>query len=173
MKQDSYVAIIKEQTERMLWEVKNIIDCIPDTLWNKAYCDMPMWKYVYHMLHSLDLWFINPRSKNFNEPVIHEKDLNNLDILPTKNLKRTEIDDYYDDIKSKITHYLEGLCDEDLLSYPPNCEYTKFTLILAQFRHLHCHLGMLMGFIIGDVGKYPKILGLEGEFPLGEFDKYF
>ena len=173
MKQDSYVAIFSEQTERMLWEVKNIIDCIPDTLWDKTYCNMPMWKHVYHMLHSLDLWFINPRDRYFTEPAIHEKDLNNLDILPTKNLKRSEIDDYYDDIKSKITYYLDGLCDEDLLSYPPNCEYTKFTLILAQFRHLHCHLGMLMGFIIDDAGKWPKVLGLESKFPFGEYDKYF
>ena len=80
---------------------------------------------------------------------------------------------YSDVEKIEIFHYLKKLSDEDLLSYPPNCEYTKFTLILAQFRHLNCHLGMLVGLIIGDVGKYPKVLGLEGKFPLGAFDKFF
>ncbi len=23
-------------------------------------CDMPIWKHVYHMLHSIDQWYINP-----------------------------------------------------------------------------------------------------------------
>ena len=23
-------------------------------------CDMPIWKHVYHMLHSCDQWYINP-----------------------------------------------------------------------------------------------------------------
>lgn len=57
--------IIAEQTKRALWEIKNVIDCVPDSLWNKEYCDMPLWKHIYHTLHSLDLWFINPRDKNF------------------------------------------------------------------------------------------------------------
>ena len=173
MEQDRCVAIIKEQTERMLWELKNIIDCIPDTLWDKAYCDMPMWQHVYHTLHSLDLWFINPRDKDFIEPEIHEKELNNLNVPPIKDLKRQEIETYYDKIKLKISCYLAQLNDDDLLSCPANCEYAKFTLILAQFRHLHCHMGMLTGFIINDVGKWPRVLGLEGNFPSGAFDKYF
>jgi hypothetical protein len=173
MQQHSYITIIREQTERMLWEAKNIIDCIPCSLWDKTYCGMPMWQHVYHMLHSLDLWFINPRDKFFIEPAIHEKDLNNLNVPPIKTLTKSEIEAYYYEIKSKIDGYLTGLRDEDLLSYPPDCEYTKFTLILAQFRHLHCHMGMLMGFIINDVGKWPRVLGLEGKFPAGEFNKYF
>jgi hypothetical protein len=24
-------------------------------------CDLPVWKHVYHMLHSCDQWFINPK----------------------------------------------------------------------------------------------------------------
>lgn len=34
---------IADQTNRALWEVKNVIDCVPDDLWNKLYCDAPMW----------------------------------------------------------------------------------------------------------------------------------
>ena len=47
MKQDSYLDIIQDLTERALWEVKNIIDCVPDDLWDKCYCQMPMWKHIY------------------------------------------------------------------------------------------------------------------------------
>lgn len=58
MKQNTLIEIISDQTQRMLWEVNNVIDCVPNSLWNKEYCDMPLWKHIYHMLHSLDLWFI-------------------------------------------------------------------------------------------------------------------
>ena len=84
MDQRTLTAIIKEQTDRALWEVKNVIDCVPDDLWDKKYCDMPCWKHIYHMLHSLDLWYINPRDRKFREPSVHEKDLNNLDVVPAK-----------------------------------------------------------------------------------------
>ena len=75
MKQNTLVEIIEEQTGRALWEVRNLIDCVPDQLWNKEYCEMPCFKHIYHMLHSLDLWYINPRDKNFQEPDIHEANL--------------------------------------------------------------------------------------------------
>ena len=172
MDQYTMTAIIKEQTDRALWEVKNVIDCVPDDLWNKNYCDMPCWKHIYHMLHSLDFWYINPRDREFTEPPFHEKDLNNLDVVSAKNLTRKEINDYFSDVEKKIQTYLAGLNDEMLLEYPPDCEYCRFTLILAQFRHLHSHMGMIMGFIIDDKGLWPRVLGLEMPFPREEYDKY-
>lgn len=152
MKQNTLNEIIDDQTKRALWEVKNIIDCVPDCLWNKEYCDMPLWKHIYHTLHSLDLWFINPRDKNYLEPSIHSENLNNLDAVTSKTLSRNDIDNYFSQIRIKIDKYISNLTDEELLDFPENCEYTKFTLILAQFRHLHTHMGMIMGFIIDDTG---------------------
>lgn len=52
---------------------------------------MPCCKHIYHMLYSLDLWFINPRDKEYTEPNIHERDLNNLDVISSKHLSREEI----------------------------------------------------------------------------------
>ena len=153
MKQNTQNEIIADQTKRALWEVKNVIDCVPDSLWNKEYCDMTLWKHIYHMLHSLDLWFINPRDKNYCEPSIH-----------SENLKEIEI---------KIDEYVSNMTDEELLEFPDNCEYTKFTLILAQFRHLHTHMGMIMGFIIDDTGLWPNVLGLAYQIPQNEdYNKY-
>ncbi len=173
MEQSSFCSIIQEQTMRALWETDNVIACVPDSLWNKQYCEMPMWKHIYHMLHSLDLWFINPYDESFAEPVIHEKDLNNLDVQSEKKLSRIDIETYCGNVKTKITDYLLSLKDKELLLKPPGCEYSRVTLILAQFRHLHCHMGMIMGFIIDDTGKWPKVLGLKGEFPTGEYDRFF
>lgn len=65
------------------------------------------------------------------------------------------------------------MTDEQLLEFPPDCEYSRFTLILAQFRHLHTHMGMLMGFVIDDTGLWPRALGLEKPFPEGDYEKYF
>lgn len=172
MDQNTLTEIITGQTKRALWKVKNVIDCVPDELWDKEYCQMPCHKHIYHMLHSLDLWYINPRDKDFTEPDIHEKDLNNLDAVSEKKLSREEIDLYFLAIREKIQDYLSHLTDSELLSYPSNCEYTRFTLILAQFRHLHSHMGMLMGFIIDDTGLWPRVLGLENPFPEGEYTKY-
>lgn len=172
MEQIALLESIKDQTARALWEVKNVIDCVPDELWNKEYCEMPCWKHIYHMLHSLDLWFINPRDKNFTEPAIHEKDLNDLDVVSAKQLSRAEINGYFDATSKKITEYVSCLKEEELALNPPDCEYSRFTLILAQFRHLHTHMGMLMGFIIDDTGLWPRVLGLTRPFPEGEYSKY-
>lgn len=144
MKQDTCLDIIKDQTKRALWEVKNVMDCIPDGLWGKCYCGMPMWKHVYHMLHSLDVWFINPRDKDFTEPPFHVRNLNNLDIPSEKELTREELACYYTSVKVKVLRYLQGLHEGDLLQKPSDCEYARFTLILAQHRHLHSHMGMII-----------------------------
>lgn len=134
---------------------------------------MPCWKHIYHMLHSLDLWYINPRDRYFQEPAIHEKDLNNLDVESEKALLQPEIEAYFASIEKKLVEYISGLTDDKLLEYPPDCEYCRFTLILAQFRYLHSHMGMIMGFIIDDTGRWSKVLGLEALFPEGAYDKYF
>lgn len=173
MEQNKLNEIIEDQTKRALWEVKNVIDCVPDSLWNKEQCEMPLWKHIYHMLHSLDLWFINPRDKHYCEPSIHSENLNNLDIITDKTLSRNDIENYFKEIEIKITDYITKLNDEELLDYPENCEYTKFTLILAQYRHLHTHMGMIMGFIIDDTGLWPNVLGLTCPIPQNkDYDKY-
>ena len=172
MKQNTFVEIIEDQTRRALWEVKNVIDCVPDDLWNRLYCDMPCWKHIYHMLHSLDLWYINPRDTEFKEPSFHKKDLNNLDVITDGTLSREQINGYFHNIEKKIRGYISRLDDEKLSEYPAGCEYSRFTLILAQFRHLHTHMGMVMGFIIDDKNLWPRVLGLEMSFPEEGYSKY-
>lgn len=62
MRETSYHAVIAEMTVRALWELQNLLDCIPDALWDRCYGGAPLWQHVYHTLHELDLWFINPRT---------------------------------------------------------------------------------------------------------------
>lgn len=174
MSQETYLDSIKEQTRRALWEVENVIACIPDALWDRAYGAMPLSKHVYHMLHSLDLWLINPRDPLYKEPDFHERDLNNLDVVSAKRVSREQIVPYYAGMKQKIFSYLEQLTDDSLLDKPAGCEYTRLTLILAQHRHLHTHMGMIMGFLVADSGRWPLVLGLENPFPAeGRFGLFY
>lgn len=170
--QKSCVNIIKDQTQRAMWEVKNAIDCVPDDMWSAQYCEMPLYKHIYHMLHSLDQWFINPFC-GYKEPEIHIENLNNLDVKTDKFISRDEINQYFNGIRIKIENYINGLTDDDLLKYPENSEYTRFTLILAQHRHLHSHMGMIMGFIIQATGKWPAVLGLTHDIPTDDYNKFF
>lgn len=169
---NKYSEIIKDETNRALWEVRNVISCVGDDMWNELYCQMPLWKHIYHMLHSLDRWFINP--SYYVEPAIHEPELNNLDFISSKCLSVKEIDEYYLFIEKKIKDYLDNLTDDMLLAKPNNCEYDRFTLIMAQHRHLHSHMGMIMGFIIAKTDKWPYVLGLTRNIPTdNQFKKFF
>lgn len=170
MNESNYTEIIKDEANRALWEVENVISCIPNELWDKCYSDMPLWKHIYHMLHSLDQWYINPRV--YTQPSFHEKDLNNLDVQSEKRLSREDIVSYFNIVKAKIIAYNHSLTDDILLQNPKECEWTRFTLILAQHRHLHSHMGMLMGFIIKDTNMWSKTLGLECPIPDGHFGSF-
>lgn len=165
--------VIKDQTDRALWEVKNVIDCVPDDLWSREYCEMPLYKHIYHMLHSLDLWYINPNDPSYREPDIHIDSLNDLDVKTARFITRIEINDYYMAVKNKITAYTNFLNDGMLNERHVDCSYSKFELILAQFRHLHTHMGMIMGFIIEATGQWPTVLGLERPIPEGnDYNKF-
>lgn len=166
-----YIGVIKDQTLRSLWSLNNVIDSIPDAYWDKHYCESPLWKHVYHTLHSLDRWYVNPSV--YEEPQFHTDDLQNLDCQGAGYLSREHMKDYYLQIKAKIIAYLDGLDDERLLETPPDCPYTRFNLILAQHRHLDMHVGMLMGYVIAGEGLWPRVLGLQSDFPAGAYTKYF
>ncbi len=153
-----YLDVVKNQTRRTIWSLHNVIDCIPDSKWSKLYCGMPLWKHVYHTLHSLDKWYINPFV--YDEPEFHSEGLNDLDTKTGGLLTRDLLKDYAFSVENKINEYLGGLLDYQLLEKPRECPYTRFHLILAQHRHIDMHIGIIMGFIMVDSGRWPKVLGL-------------
>jgi len=162
---------IKDQTKKTLWSLNNVIDGIPDSYWENSYCGMPLWKHVYHTLHSLDRWYINPFK--YNEPEFHQEGMNDLDKLTEGFLSRDTLKKYFFDVSNKIYSFLDGLSDEKLLERPIDCPYTRFHLILAQHRHLDMHIGMIMGYIIAGEGLWPRVMGLEDKIPEGEYSVYF
>ena len=154
-----YLLTIMDQTNRSLWSLENVMHCVPSDDWDREYCGMPFYKHIYHTLHSLDRWYINPEC--YQEPGFHMEGLNSLDTITHMVLDREALFAYAGEVFRKIRGYLGDLKEEDLLSAPPGCPHTRFHLILAQHRHLDMHIGMLMGFLIRDTGKWPAVMGLE------------
>ena len=158
---------IRYLTERALWETENLIACVPDELWDKRYDGIPMWKYLYHMLYSMDRWYINPSDPDYRDPAFHTPVLNNLNVVPEEGetLPRETVTEYFAHIKDKITAYLDTLTDDMLGDCPQYCSMSRLRLILGQFRHWHRHMGLVYGFIVEDTGKWPYVLNMNGEYP--------
>lgn len=157
---------IRYLTERALWETENLIRCIPDTLWDKRYDGLPMWKYVYHTLYSMDRWYINPCDPDYQNPAFHTPDLADLNVIPVEeSVSREQILSYYAAIREKIRVYISDLQDEALTEMPQGCDLSRFRLILGQFRHWHRHMGLIYGFLVEDTGKWPYVLNMQGKYP--------
>jgi len=159
------VAILTELTERALWEVRNVLRCTADSgLWEKRYGGAPAWRHVYHMLHSLDQWFINPT--HYQEPAIHTEGLNDLDLaLDIPALSPAVLDAYLAQIADKTRAALCDLSGAELTTRPEGSPYERLALMVGQMRHLHTHMGMLMGFIIAERGEWPMVLGMKAAMP--------
>lgn len=166
---------IRYLTERALWETENLIKCIPEELWDKRYDGIPMWKYLYHTLYSMDRWYINPCDAAYQNPDFHTETLADLNVIPEENetLDRRLVEEYFYHIRDKIGKYIAGLRDEELAENPENCDMSRLRLILGQFRHWHRHMGVIYGFIVEDTGKWPYVLNMNGKYPDQPMPNYF
>lgn len=165
---------IRYLTNRALWETENLIKCIPYELWDKRYDGIPMWKYVYHTLYSMDRWYINPNDASYRNPEFHTDTLADLNVIPQDEyIERSQIDQYFLQIQDKIQNYIEQLEDASLSENPEGCNMSRFRLILGQFRHWHRHMGIIYGFIIEDAGKWPYVLNMNGKYPEDAMPNYF
>lgn len=165
---------IRFLTDRALWETENLIKCISDELWCKRYDGIPMWKYLYHTLYSMDRWFINPCTPTYCNPEFHTEKLADLNVVPGEEvLDRIQLESYFYKIKNSIIKYTDRLDDKELSGKPENCDMSRFLLILGQFRHWHRHMGIIYGFIITDSGKWPYVLNMDGKYPDGPMPNYY
>lgn len=165
---------IKYLTNRALWETENLMKCIPNELWNKRYDGIPIWKFLYHTLYSMDRWYINPDDPTYQNPEFHKESLADLNVIPREeDLERSQLETYFYQIQEKIKNYIEKLEDEDLAQTPDNCEISRFRLILGQFRHWHRHMGIVYGFVVADGGKWPYVLNMDGKYPEEPMPNYY
>lgn len=152
------VGNIRKQTEVMFTNAGIMLETC-----DLAYilCDMPIWKHVYHMLHSCDQWFINPHE--YTEPDFHVPNLNSLDIPSETTLSREQLSDYLERVKEKILNYIDSLTDERLYEIPNGCVSNRLGLILSQYRHFYAHLGNINGTTIIETNQWPRVIGTSGK----------
>ncbi len=121
---------------------------------NALVCGAPAWRYAYHTIHSADRWFINPFY--YNEPEFHLDNMDNPDAECKIELSDQQLLDYLYEVRDKTFRYMDEMTDERLYEKPPICPYTRFDLILMQFRHISFHTGMLNGLTAEKTGKFPR-----------------
>lgn len=128
-------------------------------------------RYIFHYLHSMDRFFINPidyvyeGEKLFGIP-------ENLSVIAEHRegfesdtsilISRKQLLDYLGYIKEKINAYFDSLTAEELIQKPEGCEYTRLELILAQFRHMMWHVGLSSGITFSAKGEWNEFTGLSG-----------
>lgn len=154
--ENELVKVILEQTE-LLFDNMQIAMKTCDR--NYEICEVPAWRYFYHTLHSCDKWFINPA--RYDEPAIHVENLDKVDIVCEKVLTDEDLWHYFHEVKNKVFAYLSSLNDQQLYEKPEDCEFTVMELILGQYRHFMCHVGIFNGITIAKANKYPIVLGLD------------
>lgn len=120
---------------------------------NALVCGTPAWRYVYHTIHSTDKWFINPFY--YSEPEYQQPGMDNPDNPCKGELSDQELLDYLYRVWQKTFRYIDELDDEKLYEKPQICPYTRFELVLMQFRHISFHTGMLNGQTAERTGKFP------------------
>lgn len=129
---------------------------------NASVCGSPAWRYVYHTIHSADKWFFNPFV--YSEPGFHEDGMDNPDNPCSVELSDRQLLEYLYAVRDKTLRYIDSLTDEMLGEKPENCPYTRFDLVLRQFRHISLHTGMLNGLTVERMGKFPVFVGGEEVF---------
>ena len=156
---DSASAIIRRQSEQLFENIGYVLDYADDDLLSRAICRWPLWRQFYHLVHSMDQWFINPfdyTERHADGEVIRAINTP-IDMEP---LSRAELREYLAEVESKIRDYLVTLDDATLLEAPPGCPVSRLDLILGQFRHVMYHVGMLHGCLVVETGDIPDYRGL-------------
>lgn len=144
------IEIIKETIKPNFLNIKTSIQCYDR---DAICCGAPCWRWAYHALHSADKWFINPFV--YDEPDFHEEGMDNPDNPTSVVLTDEQLLAYLDHVVEKTFSYLDTLTDEMLYEKPKNCPYTRFELVLRQYRHLTFHTGMLNGQTAVSTGQFP------------------
>jgi hypothetical protein len=160
----SMTETLKQQTQILFANIETTFQAAEKFDFNKSTIRAPLWKHFYHMLHSLDQWFINPF--RYTEPDFHTTGLNLIDHADSeKSLSRHALHEYYKSIRVKTEKYLQQFDVVYLQECPLGSEFNGFTLILAQFRHVMYHIGFIHACIMQETGKMPEFIGISP--PLG------
>jgi hypothetical protein len=156
---------IRRQSKQIFQNIENIFGAVSEESMGSTVGVFPLWKQIYHLLHSMDQHFIDPA--DFSEPVFHTKNLNVIFLDMGDPLSRGQLINYYKQVRAKLEAYLRELTDAALNETIRfrDMEPTRLELLLAQFRHIFYHVGYLHCCLKLINGETPVYAGLYEAVP--------
>ncbi len=128
-------------------------------------------RYIFHYLHSMDRFFINPVGYVYEGEKLFGIS-ENLSVIDPKRegyekdtsivISREQLTAYFEYVKNKVENYFNTLTAEMLLEKPEGSEYTRLELILGQFRHLMWHVGVSSAITFNSKHEWNEFTGLNG-----------
>jgi len=151
---------VRRQSPQLFENVETIFKNLEDPLYRKTSGGFPVWRQLYHTVHSIDRYFIDPNA--FVEPELHKKNLDSLTDETDAFIERDVLYSYFQKVREKAEEYLVDLTDETLEEIVRfnGIEVTRLELILAQFRHILYHVGYLHCCLKIEAGNAPDYIGL-------------
>ena len=165
---DEIIRQIKNQTEI---NFINIRDQIEVAELEAVFDGVNGSRYIFHYLHSMDRFFINPVNYEYEGEKLFGIP-ENLSVISTARegyvadtsivISREKLLAYFEYVKNKIEKYLNELTGDQLLQKPEGCEYTRLELILGQFRHQMWHVGLSSAITFEGKKIWNEFTGLSG-----------
>lgn len=159
--------IIAEQTEILL---KNINSVVQSANLEAEFDGLNASRFIFHTLHSLDKWFVNPEEYKYDENSsggvaenlsVISSYRQGFDAAPGVVISRENLEKYAVSVAQKIRIYLAKLSDKMLSEKLDGCEFTRLELILGQFRHVMCHAGISSAINAQNGNGWLKYFGLD------------
>lgn len=161
------VKIITEQTEILF---KNIEDQIAGAELESKLDNVNNSRFLFHMIHSADRYFVNPYAYRYEKMVAEDIDENYSIISQSREgyigddgfvIPREVLASYLQYVKLKVMLYLNTLTDKELSEKPKGCPHTRLALILGQYRHSMFHSGMSEIFTFDKTEKWLPYTGFK------------
>lgn len=163
---DEIIRQIKNQTEI---NFMNIRDQIEVAELEAVFDGVNGSRYIFHYLHSMDRFFINPISYVYEGEKLFDIP-ENLSVISTARegfvedtsivISREKLLAYFEYVKNRIEKYFDQLTGDQLLQKPEGCEYTRLELILGQFRHQMWHVGLTSAITFENKNVWNKFSGM-------------
>ena len=157
---------ILHQFEILLKNIRTTLLSVSDEEFLKPIGKFPLWKHMYHCLHSMDQWLINPF--DYTEPDFHVENLKSLVTGSEKILYKSDLVKYFAGVASKAVDYLSKLSDDELIEKPENCKYDRLSLINGQMRHASYHIGFIQMGIYAATGRWIDFTGMDTAVDINE-----
>jgi hypothetical protein len=153
------VSLINKQDQILFRNLESLLeDADEEKLRQPGSWSWPPGEQVYHMVHSMDKWLINPEV--YEEPLFEDLGIQRIEPGSISHLTKPELQVYWGFVKAKVNRYIETLTDVDLNVCPEKCRFTRLELILGQYRHFMYHIGLAHGCIRSETGHNPEYIGL-------------